>query len=74
MIWGAERNSNWMESRNEIWITGLFRRTLISLRFYGVGKSFAMSGFKLRMYSRWLILSERTTVMSCVIPARIRTV
>lgn len=36
---------------NEKWITGHFRRTLIRLRLYGVGKSYAMSGFKLRMYS-----------------------
>ena len=32
-----------------------------------------MRGFKLRMYSWWLILSARTTVISWVIPARIRS-
>ena len=28
-----------------------FRRTLISHRLYGVGKPYAMRGFKLRIYS-----------------------
>ena len=36
---------------NEKWITGYFRRILISYRLYESGKSYAMSGFKLRMYS-----------------------
>ena len=36
---------------NEKWITGYFRHTLIGYRFYEVGKSYAMRGFKLRMYS-----------------------
>ena len=36
---------------NEKWIIGHFRRTLISYRLYESGKSYAMSGFKLRMYS-----------------------
>lgn len=36
---------------NEKWITGYFRRTLISYLLYESGKSYAMSGFKLRMYS-----------------------
>ncbi len=35
----------------EKWITFGFGRTLISLRLYKVGKSYAMRGFKLRMYS-----------------------
>ena len=61
------------ESWNEKWITGYFRRTLISYWIYESGKSYAMSGFKLRMFSGCLILSARTTVMSCVIPARIRS-
>lgn len=36
---------------NEKRILTHFRRTLISHRLYGVGKSYAMRGFKLRMYS-----------------------
>lgn len=39
------------ESWNEKGIIASFRRTLISPRLYGVGKSYAMRGFKLRMYS-----------------------
>lgn len=61
------------ESWNEKRITRHCRRTLISYRLYEGGKSYAMSGFKLRMYSWCLILSARTTVMSCVIPARIKS-
>ncbi len=38
----------------EKWITFGFGRTLISLRLYKVGKSYAMRGFKLRMYS-WMV-------------------
>ena len=38
--------------RNKKWITGHFRRTLISPRLYGVGKSQAMKDFKLLMYCR----------------------
>jgi len=59
---------------DEMWITKHFRRTLISHRFYGVGKSYAMKGFKLRRYSWCLILSARTTVKSCVMPAKIKSV
>lgn len=40
------------ESWNKKWITGHFRRTLISPRLYGVGKSQAMKDFKLLMYCR----------------------
>ena len=36
---------------NENWITGHFRRTLISYWLYESGKSYAMSSFMLRMYS-----------------------
>lgn len=36
---------------NEKRILTHFRRTLISHRLYGVGKSYAMRGFKLRIYS-----------------------
>lgn len=39
------------EIYDQIWTTEHFRHTLISLRFCGVGKSYAMRGFKLRMYS-----------------------
>ena len=40
------------ESWNKKWVTGHFRRTLISPRLYGVGKSQAMKDFKLLMYCR----------------------
>lgn len=39
------------EFKDNKWISASFRRTLISLRLYEVGKSYAMRGFKLRMYS-----------------------
>lgn len=38
-----------------------------------VAEQLGTSGFKLRMYSWCLILSERTTVISCVMPARIKS-
>ena len=55
LVRNLEPKKGWIraehESLNKKWITGHFRRTLINLRLYGVGRSYAMSGFKLRMYS-----------------------
>ena len=39
------------EFQDARWIIGYFRRILISYRLYESGKSYAMSGFKFRMYS-----------------------